>query len=352
MGRNSELIRQWTILRQLASSRGSTIPQLSVDLNVTTRTIRRDLIALQTVGFPIYDDDPGNGAKFWRMDPKAMGGMGRSGLTFNELCALYFSRALLECFAGTHLLHDLQSALGKVEAALSPAMKTFLDRLPRVIAAKAPQAKRQDTHTYQTTATLLEACLGRRVVAMRYHSQESGREKDYIVHPHRLVHAQGGLYLIAFVPSYKEVRTFAVERIRRATPQEQTFDPLPELESDPFKNSLGVHRGPAMRVQLRFHRAIAASIRERTWHPSQQLKDRSDGSVVMTLQVSDDYALRSWILGFGRLVRVTSPGSLVEWVEEELEQAHRQYASGAGVQVLDSDQQPGLPFLFNQIGTA
>ena len=59
-------------------------------------------------------------------------------------------------------------------------------------------------------------------------------------------------------------------------------------------NSLGVHRGPAIKVQLRFHRTIAASIKQRTWHASQQLKERSDGSVAVTLNVSDDYALRSY----------------------------------------------------------
>ena len=47
MGRNSELIRQWTMLRQLAASRTTTIPKLATDLNVTTRTIRRDLTALR-----------------------------------------------------------------------------------------------------------------------------------------------------------------------------------------------------------------------------------------------------------------------------------------------------------------
>ena len=93
-----------------------------------------------------------------------MGALARSGLTFSELCALYFSRALLECFAGTPLLRDLQGALDKFEAALSPAMKKFLDRLPRVISAKAPHAKRQDTQTYQTTAKLLEASVAQRVV--------------------------------------------------------------------------------------------------------------------------------------------------------------------------------------------
>ncbi len=350
MGRNSELIRQWTLLRQLAAVRTNTIPKLADDLSVTTRTVRRDLTALQAAGFPIYDETV-NGTKFWRLDPKGMGALARSGLTFAELSALYFSRALLECFAGTPLLQDLQGALDKVEAVLSPAMKKFLDRLPRVISAKAPHAKRQDKQTYQTTAKLLEASVAQRVVTMRYHSQESRREKEYIVHPYRLVHAQGGLYLIAFVPAYSEVRTFAVERIRRATPQEQTFEPMAELDSDPFKNSLGVHRGPATKVQLRFHPQIADSIKERTWHASQKFKDRADGSVTMTLEVSDDYALHAWLLGFGRLVRVVSPSGLADWMQEELDQARQQYAGG-DARWADSDVQPGLPFPFDRLVNA
>ena len=351
MGRNSELIRQWTLLQQLAAVRTNTIPQLAVDLKVSTRTVRRDLEALQMSGFPIYDDIV-DGTKFWRMDPRPAGAMARSGLTFSELCALYFSRALLESFASTALLRDLQGALDKFEAALSPAMKKFLDRLPRVITAKGPHAKKQETQTYQMTARLLEATVAQRMVSMRYHSQESGREKEYLVHPYRLVQAQGGLYLIAFVPAYSELRTFAVERIRRATVQEQTFELVAELDTDPFKNSLGIHRGAAGKVQLRFHPQIAASIKERTWHASQQFKDRSDGSVVMTMEVCDDYALRSWILGFGRLVRVITPAHLVDWVEEELDQAHEQYGSGDHARVTDSDVQPSLPYLFNRLVSA
>src|SRR6476646_9764023 len=78
MGRNSELIRQWTLLRQLAAVRTNTISNLATDLAVTTRTVRRDLAALQTAGFPIYDEVV-NGTKFWRMDPKATGALARSG---------------------------------------------------------------------------------------------------------------------------------------------------------------------------------------------------------------------------------------------------------------------------------
>ena len=78
----------------------------------------------------------------------------------------------------------------------------------------------------------------------------------------------------------------------------------------------------------------------------------SDGSVVMTMEVSDDYALRSWILGFGRLVRVVTPANLVDWVQEELDQAREQYESGDYARVMDTDVQLSLPYLFNRLVSA
>ena len=203
-------------------------------------------------------DEIVHGAKVWRVDARAMGVLARTGLTLSELAALYFSRALIECFAGTALRNDITSAFDKLQAVLSPAMRKFLDRLPRAISAKHEHAKRQGAHTYAITARLLDAILGQRVISMQYHSLESRREKLYTVHPSRLIHAQGGLYLIAFVPAYAEVRTFAVERIRKVTVQEETFEPVAELDADPFKHSLGVHRGgPTCKVRLRFHPQIA-----------------------------------------------------------------------------------------------
>ena len=201
-------------------------------------------------------------------------------------------------------------------------------------------------------AKLLEAILHQRVVGMRYHSQASRREKDYVVHPHRLVHAQGGLYLWAFVPAYGELRTFAVERVRRVSLLEETFTPIAELDADPFKHSMGAYRGTSSgtcKVQIRFHPRLAPYIKERSWHPSQRLKDRSDGSVVVTMDVCDDYSLRSWILSFGRGARVLAPAQLVEQISAELDHAARQYAAGGLLPPVDDEAQPLLPFVFERL---
>jgi predicted DNA-binding transcriptional regulator YafY len=91
-------------------------------------------------------------------------------------------------------------------------------------------------------------------------------------------------------------------------------------------------------------------VKERTWHKSQQFRDRADGSTLMTLEVTDDYALRRWILSFGSGVRVLSPASLVEWALDELDAARQEYGGHTGRP--DSSVQPPLPFSLFGVASA
>ena len=96
---------------------GVTIDELASQCGVTTRTIRRDLQALEEVGFPVYDDrSHDDGRTRWRLNGQAFKGLA-PGLTVAELCALYFSRTLLESLAGTPFRDDLDSAFDKLGAA-------------------------------------------------------------------------------------------------------------------------------------------------------------------------------------------------------------------------------------------
>ena len=126
MPRNAEVIRQWNVLRQIEASRRETIDGLARKMEVTTRTIRRDLEALQLAGFPLYDELI-DGKRFWKLDTRPFKGLGDTGFTLSELCALYFSRTLLECVAGTPFQQDLTNAFTKFERILTPRMRQFLE---------------------------------------------------------------------------------------------------------------------------------------------------------------------------------------------------------------------------------
>jgi proteasome accessory factor B len=89
-------------------------------------------------------------------------------------------------------------------------------------------------------------------------------------------------------------------------------------------------------------------VRERTWHPSQQIREKSDGSLRLTLNVCNDWSLRSWILSFGPLARVVSPSSLAESILEQLEEARDGYALQLDFDLtgsmFDLSDHPTLPF--------
>jgi proteasome accessory factor B len=323
--RNQEVIRQWKVLHALESSRhGASIDSLAGELEVTTRTIRRDLAALQEAGFPLFDTRDEDGRVRWRLDGQVLKGLD-TGFTLGELCALYLSRNLLESVAGTPFQRDLGHAFSRLQAALSPRMRQFLDRLPAVLAAKPGPRARGGEASSDIVARLLEATLHFRVASMRYHSVSSAKVKDYLVHPHRLAFAQGGLYLLAYVPAYENVRTFAVDRIKTVSLEKQTFTPRRDLPEDVFANSLGVNTGPPERVEIAFDAQIAPYIRARVWHASQEVRDAADGALTLTMHVCHDWALRSWILSWGPFAHVLSPAALAAEVREDLDAAKAKY---------------------------
>ena len=327
MPRNQEVIRQWKLLHALESSRhGASIDALSKELEVTTRTIRRDLAALQEAGFALYDERDDNGHVKWRLDGQVLKGID-AGFTLSELCALYLSRNLLEAVAGTPFQRDLTNAFERLAKMLSPRMRLFLDRLPSVLVAKP--GPRAGASSPAFVAQLLEATLHYRVTTMRYHSVSSGRSKDYLVHPYRLAFVQGGIYLLAYVPEYKAVRTFAVDRIASVSLEKQTFTVTHAVGDDVFANSLGVNTGPAERVEIEFDARVAPYIRARVWHPSQQIEDARDGGVSVTLNVCHDWGLRSWILSWGQFARVVSPVRLAKEIHADLEAAGTRYVASS-----------------------
>jgi len=325
MARNTEVIRQWTILREIEASSGVTIRRLAEVTNVTTRTIRRDLEALQEAGFPLYDVSD-EGPKLWKLNRRPFRTLDGTAFTLSELSALYFSRTLVECLAAPPFGQDLRSAFAKLETALSPRMRRFLDRLPDVIHVKTEPTRKHDEELQRAAiARLLDAILHQHRLDMRYHSLSSRREKRYRIDPYRLVYAQGALYLFAYVPRYQQMRTFAVDRIRHLAPLDETFAPVEDLSNTVFPHSLGIHHGTPEHIELEFASDVAPYVQERTWHPSQALLTRRDGTLVVTMNVCTDGALRSWIRSFGSSVRVKAPMTLVQQIAGDLDRARSRY---------------------------
>jgi predicted DNA-binding transcriptional regulator YafY len=329
MPRNAEVMRHWKMLLAIDAARASgiSVKALADRFGVTQRTVWRDVAALQEVGFPLVDEKRDR-TTYWKMLAMPLKALSDAGLSVTEACSLYLSRALLVGFTGTPFEPGLTAIIGKIDKGLSPKVRAFLKQLPDVLHVK-PAARKKITETKhdEFVARLIEAAAERRVARVLYFSVHSNREKDYELHPYSLGYADGGLYLTAYVPEYRQVRLFAVERVRRVTLMERGFAPVEDLTTEPFGESLGVNRGGrAERIVIDFSPRVAPYVSERTWHASQQLEPLPGGGTRLTLKVCRDWALRAWVLGWGAHARVEAPKALAEEILEQLEDARDGYA--------------------------
>lgn len=295
MPRNAEVIRQWQLLLRIEKSRfGLTVDEMAAETGVGRRTIWRDMAALQEAGFPLTSEKGADLRTRWMLMSLPLKALHNPGLSVVEVCSLYMSRALLAAMPGAAFADGLAGLMQKIEKSLSPALRSFLDQLPGVFKVKPGAVKRHQKDYGEIVARLIDASSSRRVARMRYFSASNNREKDYVVHPQHVAYFDGGLYLTAWVPEYRQMRNVAVERIRSITVTEKTFTPAAPIAGVPFGASLGVNDGRPERVEIDFAPRVARYVRERQWHDSQRLTDLPDGGVRLTMKVCRDWALRGF----------------------------------------------------------
>ncbi len=111
---------------------------------------------------------------------------------------------------------------------------------------------------------------------------------------------------------------FAVERIRSITLTEHPYQmPLGFDVEEYVQDALMIMRGRRIDVELLFSKQVAAWVKDKVWHSSQETFFLKDGRLRMTLKVADNDELVGWILSFGSQVKVISPETLRVKVRDE-----------------------------------
>ena len=116
------------------------------------------------------------------------------------------------------------------------------------------------------------------------------------------------------------IETFALSRCRSLAGTGQHFArPVGFHAPAFFKNAFGISQADKpWNVRLSFVREVATYIRERTWHPSQQLCQRRNGTLELRLQTSSRKELTRWILSWMPHVQVLASRQLRDRVRKRL----------------------------------
>ena len=321
--RGDQLARQWLLVQRLGRSRGGVgLAELADDLGCVRRTIYRDLDALMYAGFPVVSEKRDGKVYYRFLDSFKLGDVP---FTTDEILALAFGEDLLRTLEGTVFHDSIQSALGKIRSALSSELIGFLDTIAgsfRVL----PEPHKRYAKSRTTIEALNRAVLGRQVLKIRYRNGQTGEESSRELDPYHVWYQRGGLYVIGFDHHRAEIRTFAVDRILSVEPTGTPFRIREGFDFDAWTaTNFGVVIEPASRVRVRFTPERATQVRERTWHASQQIVERSDGGVDLTMEVGGSSELTDWILSFGPGAEVLEPVALRVQVSQALERASALY---------------------------
>ena len=136
MARGDQLARQWRIIQTLISSRsGKSVGDLAAILECHTRTVYRDLEALQAAGFPVYTERAG-GKNLWCLLESARHSIPIP-FSLPELMALYFSRGMMGVLKDTVFYDSLVTLFEKIKATLPDEYIAYLDRVAESLTVKS-----------------------------------------------------------------------------------------------------------------------------------------------------------------------------------------------------------------------
>ncbi|MFZ1061625.1 MAG: WYL domain-containing protein [Candidatus Rokuibacteriota bacterium] len=321
MARGDQLSRQWRLIRLLDHPNGFTVDEAAGELGCTVRTVWRDLGVLQKANFPLYDEKDGRRVRFRLVD--GFRAKLPAPFTLSEVVALLMSRDLLAPTAGSVLAPSVHAAFDKIRALLPGKALKLLDEMRTVIGVRALGAKLL-LGAADFLTDIHHALLDRRTLEIDYYAFSKQEESTRFVDPYHLTLHRGGLYLIGHCHTRKDLRIFAVERIRRLKVTDKHFTIPADFNAERLlEGAWGMMRGQQVKIKVVFSPKVAPWIEERVWHPSQSLRWLKDKRLEVTLKVADTPDIRRWLLGFGPEAEVAEPAALREALRLQAEATAR-----------------------------
>jgi predicted DNA-binding transcriptional regulator YafY len=324
MARGDQLARQWKIIQSLISSRrGRTAVEMAQMLGCHSRTVYRDLEALQFAGFPIYTEKV-EGKSLWSLLDSAKHNIP---IPFNlaELMALYFSRGMMKTLKNTVFYDSLETLFQKIQATLPREYIHYLSQFAKSFAV-VQQPYKQYGEIREIVDAITRAAVEKKYIEMDYYTMSRKKKSRRKVAPYKIWFFDGTFYLVGNCGLRQDVRIFALDRIQALETTEETYEMPEDFNLDEFmRGSFGIFHGEPVQVRIWFAPEAAGYISEKTWHATQRIQTQADGSIIFEAEVAGTIEIKHWILSWGSQAVVLSPDSLHTEICKESEALLKNY---------------------------
>src|ERR1700694_139604 len=276
--------------------------EISEELEVSQRTVYRDLDSLSSAGVPVHAERGVSGgivlAEGYR---KAL-----TQFNEDELRGLFIG--------GENPLADIgigdkrPGALAKLAGALPEAQRRAVEIMQQRVYLD-PRRWKQSAQPREHLAALRIAIWEDRRVRLHYKDRDR-KVTTRVVEPLGLVAKAGVWYLAA--RSNEEMRTFRAERIQKAEPLEERFVRPPDFDLDSYSHAWAAQYEPSLPAHPVLLRVETDAIENITAYWEAQVLDASpsaNGSLVRVIFPALEVAVHQMV-SWGRKVTIIEPKDL------------------------------------------
>lgn len=302
------------IHERLGNERRANAATLARELEVSARTVKRDIEYMRDeLGAPIEWQSATQTYCYARecdILPLLR-------LDAGEALALMLAGRTFAAWRGSSLGRALTAALEKIAGVVGGAISLPASEISDLVFQpdEGPEADAEK----RFFAVAIEAIRRRREMRLVYQKPGARQPGERTVHPLHLAFLDHRWVLVAFDPARSEPRKFLLARIKTARAGTKQFSPPADFDLRAYLGgSFGLFTGKKdWDVRVRFDEFAAPYIRERRWHPSQTIADRSGGGIEVALRLNNLIDVQRWVLGWGGHAEVLAPAELRNAVRRE-----------------------------------
>ncbi len=316
--------RLLTLHQALSANRFPTLDKLAALLELSSRTVQRDLQRMRDEWrAPVYFNPERRGWGYrqlgWEPPPVK--------ISEGDLLAFFVAEHALKMTGHEPEAILLRGSLARLATYLPEHVVVNLTTLGEAMTFRqAPHV----TVGAETLHALARAAGERRTVAFDYHSQHRNELTHRAADPLLLHNFAGDWYLIAFDHKHEEPRVFHAGRIKNLRETEDYFEPPSDWNHDAYlrRSFYMILGGRATTVSIVFDSYQARWMRERqAFHPEEQREELPGGELRISFQVGSNglAAVARFCLTYVPHCRVERPAALRRMIREQLVLALKQY---------------------------
>lgn len=311
--------RIYIIDQMLTERRVVTIAQLLDRLEISLATLKRDLAVMRDrMQAPIIFDKELGGYRYENNGQAPQFELPGLWFSAEEIHALLTMHHLLSNLdTGGLLGSHIKPLLSRLTALLSSADNPA-DEIQKRVRIEMMNVRHVRLDHFEAIGSAL---LRRKRLHIEYYARGSNQTSQREISPQRLINYRGNWYLDAWCHLRNDLRSFAVDSIRRVELMEKKAKDVASKQLDIVLGSgYGIFSGKNVQwATLLFSPEVARWVSNEFWHPKQQGLLLENGSYELKIPYSHDTELLMDILKYGSGVKVTAPLKLVERVSKEIE---------------------------------